>query len=412
MATNSNQKRTVSGQKKTAGARKDSPNKMKVVIFGIEIVVILIMLLILCMLFWPAPDNTSTGTSAETTGEESKGGFLTWLVEDGPFFFVTKGGILSEEGPKRVELKEEELAIPQEIIQQKEEGGAMHGYLNIALFGVDATKDKELYKGSRSDSTMIASINMDTGDIKLVSVYRDTYLNIGTDEYNKCNKAYFDGGAEQAVKMLNMNLDMDITHFVTVNYAGLRDVIDGLGGVYIDIDSTELKHINNYQIGIADVLKCEYTPVTETGMQRLNGLQAAAYCRIRYGGGDDYKRTARQREVIKAIEAQAKQADYATLSKVFNSAVDDIYTSLDNETILDLLKNIANYRIVDEGGFPEETMRSSGEIGAKGDCVLPIDLESNVVWLHQFLFEDESYSVTDSVKEYSNKIAADIAKQK
>ena len=109
---------------------------------------------------------------------------------------------------------------------------------------------------------MIASINMDTGDIKLVSVYRDTYLNIGTDSYQKCNAAYSYGGAEQAVKMLNMNLDMDITNFVTVGYKGLSEVIDGLGGVYIDVDSEEIKHINNYQIGIAEVLKCDYTPVT------------------------------------------------------------------------------------------------------------------------------------------------------
>ena len=274
----------------------------------------------------------------------------------------------------------------------------MKGYMNIALFGVDATKESQLYKGSRSDSIMIASINMDTGDIKLVSVYRDTYLNIGTDSYQKCNAAYSYGGAEQAVKMLNMNLDMDITNFVTVGYKGLSDV-----------DSEEIKHINNYQIGIAEVLKCDYTPVTETGMQLLNGLQATAYCRIRYTAGNDFKRAARQREVIQAIEDQAKKADYATLSKVFNSAIDDIYTSLDSKDILDLLSNISNYRIVDEGGFPEETMRTTGNIGAKGSSVIPLDLESNVVWLHQFLFDDANYTVTDNVKEYSRKIQSDTS---
>ena len=274
---------------------------------------------------------------------------------------------------------------------------------------MDATKESLLYKGSRSDSIMIASINMDTGDIKLVSVYRDTYLNTGTDSYQKCNAAYSYGGAEQAVKMLNMNLDMDITNFVTVGYKGLSEVIDGLGGIYIDVDSEEIKHINNYQIGIAEVLKCDYTPVTETGMQLLNGLQATAYCRIRYTAGNDFKRAARQREVIQAIEDQAKKADYATLSKVFNSAIDDIYTSLDSKDILDLLGNISNYRIVDEGGFPEETMRDTGNIGAKGSCVIPVNLESNVVWLHQFLFDDANYSVTSNVKEYSNKIESDTS---
>ena len=356
-----NGQRTTSGngQKRVSAKQRAAKKRRKVIIFGVEIAVILIMVAVLYLVM------THT----------------------------------NNEGPKVTVLETEELRIPEEVQQDE----AMKGYMNIALFGVDATKDSQLYKGSRSDSIMIASINMDTGDIKLVSVYRDTYLNIGTDSYQKCNAAYSYGGAEQAVKMLNMNLDMDITNFVTVGYKGLSEVIDGLGGVYIDVDSEEIKHINNYQIGIAEVLKCDYTPVTETGVQLLNGLQATAYCRIRYTAGNDFKRAARQREVIQAIE------DYDTLSKVFNSAIDDVYTSLDSKDILDLLANITKYRIVDEGGFPEETMRATGNIGAKGSSVVPLDLESNVVWLHQFLFDDANYTVTDSVKEYSRKIASDTA---
>ena len=294
-----------------------------------------------------------------------------------------------------------------QVNQEVENNAVLHGYTNIALFGVDSRDGSMDY--TNTDTIIIASINNDTKVVKLVSIYRDTYLNIGTDSYQKANAAYSYGGAEQAVKMLNMNLDMDITNFVTVGYKGLSEVIDGLGGIYIDVDSEEIKHINNYQIGIAEVLKCDYTPVTETGMQLLNGLQATAYCRIRYTAGNDFKRAARQREVIQAIEDQAKKADYATLSKVFNSAIDDIYTSLDSKDILDLLGNISNYRIVDEGGFPEETMRDTGNIGAKGSCVIPVNLESNVVWLHQFLFDDANYSVTSNVKEYSNKIESDTS---
>ena len=215
----------------------------------------------------------------------------------------------TSEGPKVTVFDTEKLAIPSQVQEMKEEGGTMHGYMNIALFGVDAQTDGQLFKGSRSDSTIIASINMDTGDIKLVSVYRDTYLNIGTDEYQKCNGAYSYGGAEQAVKMLNMNLDMDITNFVAVGYKGLSEVIDGLGGVYVDVDSEELKHINNYQVDVSNVLKCQYTPVTEPGYQLLNGVQATSYCRIRQTKGDDFQRAARQREVIQAIEDRAKEAD-------------------------------------------------------------------------------------------------------
>ncbi|MCI9336185.1 MAG: LCP family protein [Lachnospiraceae bacterium] len=315
----------------------------------------------------------------------------------------------TSEGPKMASLNEEDLAIPSNIQEMKEEGGVMHGYMNIALFGLDAETDSQLFMGSRSDSTMIASINLDNGDIKLVSVYRDTYLNIGTDEYQKCNAAYSYGGAEQAVKMLNMNLDMDITKFVAVGYKGLSEVIDELGGVYVDIDSEELKHINNYQINIAEVLKCSYTPVTETGYQLLNGIQATAYCRIRQTAGDDFQRTARQREVIKAIEEQAKKKDLVTLTKVFNNCIDNIYTNLESKDILELLENIMNYRIVEEEGFPQPDMRGNAKMGAKGACVIPTDLQSNVTWLHQFLFEDMDYTVSESVKEYSQRIESDTS---
>ena len=332
MATNSsprNDGRQTNGKRMSAKKRQ-ARQRRKIIIFAVEIVVILAMVAVLYLVM----SQTNT------------------------------------EGPVVTVLEPDQLEIHEEVVQNE----TMKGYMNIALFGVDAKTTSELYKGSRSDSIMIASINMDTGDIKLVSVYRDTFLNIGTDSYVKCNHAYAYGGAEQAVKMLNMNLDMDITNFVTVGYRGLSEVIDGVGGVYIDVDSEELKHINNYQIGIAETLKCDYTPVTETGYQLLNGLQATAYCRIRYTAGDDFKRAARQREVIRAIEEQAKKADVATLLKVFKSAIDDIYTSLDTEDITNLISNIMNYQIVDEGGFPDETMRVVGNIGAKGRSVVRIEL--------------------------------------
>lgn len=359
---------TQANNRKMTAEQQEAKKRRKIIIFAVEIFIILIMIAVLYLVM----NKTS----------------------DGPHVTV---------------LDPQELEIHEEVRLAQEEGGTMHGYLNIALFGVDAETDSQLYKNSRSDSIMIASINLDTGEIKLVSVYRDSYLNIGTDEYRKCNAAYSFGGAEQAVKMLNMNLDMDIEHFITVGYKGLSEVIDGLGGVWIDVDEEELKHINNYQIGIAETLKCDYVPVTETGYQLLDGLQATAYCRIRYTLGDDFKRTARQREVIQAIEDQAKQADLATLTKVFNSAIDDIYTNVDTETIMEFLGSITTYEIVDESGFPQESMRTVANIGAKGSSVVPLDLESNVVWLHQFLFNDEDYTVTDSVRQYSSKIASDTA---
>lgn len=367
-----------------SGKEMKARKKRKIILFGVELVVIIVM--IIALYFVTRMTDTTTN--------------------EGPVYVDTKE---LEEEPEKVHI------APEVVQQSKEEGGTMQGYLNIALFGIDAlsTSTNDLLKGYRSDCIMIASINMDNGEIKLVSVYRDTYLNLSNDKYTKCNSAYAKGGATQAISMLNSNLDMDITNWVTVSYKALREVIDGLGGVYIDVDSEEIKHINNYQYSICESLGIptnSYKSVTSTGYQLLNGLQAAAYCRIRYTAGDDFKRTERQREVLKAIQDQAKQADLNTLTKVFNEAVGDVYTSLDTETLMSLLSNITKYTIVDEGGFPEASMRATGTIGASGSCVIPVDLESNVIWLHKFLFGDENYNPSSNVKDYGAKIKSDTSK--
>lgn len=317
-------------------------------------------------------------------------------------------GVLKVEKVGKVELPEEEIVINPEVEEKVET--TMKGYRNIALFGVDSTTGA-LTKNTRSDTIMIASINLDSGDCRLVSVYRDTYLNLSNDSYNKCNAAYAKGGPMQAINMLNMNMDLNITDFVTVGFAGLSDTIDALGGVMIDVDSEELKHINNYQICMAEDLKRSYAPVTSTGYQLLDGLQATAYCRIRYTAGDDFKRAERQREVLMAIADKAKKASPATLNSVANAIFDkdEIYTSLDLSEILELLSNITKYAIVDQAGFPEDSMRATGTIGSKGSCVVPVSLADNVQWLHEFLFQDEEYSPSEAVLEYSQKVKEDTS---
>ena len=266
----------------------------------------------------------------------------------------------------KVNLPQEEFVINPEVEEKVET--TMKGYRNVALFGVDSTSGA-LTKNTRSDTIMIASINQDTGECKLVSVYRDTYLNLSNDSYNKCNSAYAKGGPMQAINMLNMNLDMNIKDFITVGFAGLSNTVDALGGIMIDIDDVELKHINNYQKTMASDMKREYTPVESTGYQLLDGLQATAYCRIRYGGGDDFKRTERQREVLLAIFDKAKSASPATLTAAVNAIFDndEIYTSLDVADILDILGDITKYEVVAQGGFPEEmTGVSTGTIRFQG----------------------------------------------
>ena len=324
-------------------------------------------------------------------------------------------GVLKGEKVGHYNIKEEEIVINPQVEEKIET--TMKGYRNIALFGVDSTTGA-LDKNTRSDTIMIASVNQDTGECRLVSVYRDTYLNLSNDTYNKCNSAYAKGGPKMAMNMLNMNLDMNITDFVTVGFAGLRDTIDALGGVEIDVTEAEIRHLNNYQISMVGTTKdgvnyeadagTDYTPVTTAGRQTLNGLQATAYCRIRHVG-NDFQRTQRQRTVLLAIAEKAKKASPATLNEIADKVFNEIYTSLDLPEILELLGDIGRYEVVDQTGFPETDMLSTGTIGAKGSCVVPRDLTENVAWLHKFLFQDDDYVPSDQVKGYSDKIKSDTS---
>ncbi len=311
-------------------------------------------------------------------------------------------------GPQKIIIKEDEIALNMNENVKKNE--TMKGYTNIALFGVDS-RTGALAQKTRTDTIMIASINNETKEVRLVSVYRDTYLNQmgSSDSYGKCNASYAYGGAEQAINMLNSNLDMDITDFVTIGFEGLRDVIDALGGINIEVDEEEIKHINNYQISMVETMGGSYTPVTETGYQHLDGLQATAYCRIRYTAGNDFKRTERQREVLQATLEVAKTVSASQLEKICNNVFSEVCTSLDLAEILEILGDLTQYSIVDEGGFPTEGMIATATIGTKGSCVIPVDLENNVVWLHEFLFNEKDYVPSDNVKQYSSQIYADTA---
>ena len=307
-------------------------------------------------------------------------------------------------------LKESDIYYNEEIIAAMNAAGGssewkkMSGYKNIALFGVDAG-------ATRTDTIIIGSLNRENGNIKLCSVFRDTYLNLGNDTYNKANSAYAYGGPEQAIKMLNMNLDMTIDDYITVDFQALEDVINDLGGVQIDVQDVEIGFLNDYQTSIVQGLGGgkptgeTVIPVTTAGLQTLNGLQATAYCRIRYTRGDDFRRTERQRAVLQQIALKAKSSDPATLNRIIDDVLPEVKTSLTAAEFAEYAAQAANMNIVDQSGFPFE--RVTGNMGKAGSSVVADDLYNNVSELHRFLFDDEAYVPTSTVQEISNKIKND-----
>ena len=289
------------------------------------------------------------------------------------------------------------------ICAQVQEDKAMKDYRNIALFGVDSREQDLLGGNNRSDSIMICSINNKTGETRLVSVYRDTLLDIGGGEYRKCNAAYAFGGPQQAIAMLNRNLDLNITDFVTVGFEGLADTIDALGGIDLEITEEEMEYMNSYMEDMYYEIGTEYDELTDWGMQHLSGIQATAYCRIRYTEGDDFKRAQRQRTVLSLTLQKAKEANPIQLISAANAALGKTATSLSTGDLFMLLLRARTLDLTESTGFPSEEDRMFATINGES-CVVPYYLTTNVKNLHLTLFGQEDYETSEIVDEINDTI--------
>lgn len=296
---------------------------------------------------------------------------------------------------KVVEVQNTDLSV--ETMRKQE------GYWNIAVFGVDS-RNSAVGKGSNTDVIMVVSINRGTGDIKIVSVFRDSYLNTGNGSYKKINSAYAAGGPQQAVKALNMNLDLNITDYVTFNWKAVATGINILGGVDIELSKAELHYINGYITETVKATGIGSTQFTSAGLKHMDGIQAVAYARIRYTDSD-YARTERQRKVLEQAFKKAKVANIGTLNNLLGNMLSMVATNLTWQDGMDEIGNVSRYNIVDTAGFP--FARGEMMMGAKGAVVIPQTLESNVKELHKFLFGDEDYQVSKTVKNISARIASD-----
>lgn len=298
----------------------------------------------------------------------------------------------------RGSIVEEKLTMNESI--PSDELNRMNGYTNIALFGLDS-RSGQLESGANSDTIMICSMNDTTGEIKLVSVYRDTYLDDGTGSYRKCTEVYAAGGAQQAISMLNKNLDLNITDYVTVNFEALVEAVDLFGGVDINLSEGEVQWLNGYLVEGREVLGKECEDVAGPGLQTLNGMQALAYCRIRYIGLD-YERTERQRAVLEQLAMKAKKSDIFTLNKAVDQILPMISTSLSYVELAKLASGAGRFYMGETTGFPEDKTTA---VIAAGDCVIPINLAANVSKLHSFLYGTQEYQPSTVVQQISDQIS-------
>lgn len=296
----------------------------------------------------------------------------------------------------------------------------MSGTQVIALVGVDArgVKGSELAESMNSDTIILCCIDHDKQEIRMVSIMRDTWMNMAkyTDEYyefDKANSAYNRGGPESMLSMLNTNLDFALTDYVTVNFKALADAIDVLGGLDIEMTNAECVHANNYNREVSEAQGVEYEaiPYDEdlgddySEVRHVSGALATSYARIRYGGGDDAKRTSRQRIVINLMVQKLKQ-NPTKIPEILDKVMGNVSTSLTKNEILELGMHAVTYTMGTSYAYPFQLCYGENVVNALGeDVVIPVTLEFNVRELHEYLYPGLSYEPSAAVTEYSDYIA-------
>ena len=296
----------------------------------------------------------------------------------------------------------------------------MSGTQVIALVGVDArgVEGSELAESMNSDTIILCCIDHDKQEIRMVSIMRDTWMNMAkyTDEYyefDKANSAYNRGGPESMLSMLNTNLDFALTDYVTVNFKALADAIDVLGGLDIEMTNAECVHANNYNREVSEAQGVEYEaiPYDEdlgddySEVRHVSGALATSYARIRYGGGDDAKRTSRQRIVINLMVQKLKQ-NPTKIPEILDKVMGNVSTSLTKNEILELGMHAVTYTMGTSYAYPFQLCYGENVVNALGeDVVIPVTLEFNLRELHEYLYPGLSYEPSAAVTEYSDYIA-------
>lgn len=279
---------------------------------------------------------------------------------------------------------------------------SLKGYRNIALLGIDSRAD-DYGTGNRSDCIIIASINEKTKEVKLLSVYRDTYVYVtenGNKKLDKITHAYSYGGAQNTLKSLNEALDLNIAEYVTVNFDAVIAAVNALNGVEIDITSEELKYINDYIDATSQSSGIKSSHLSKAGRQTVDGVQAVAYSRIRYTAGGDYKRTERMRTVVTAMAKKAKTLSIGQLNKLADEILPRVSKNIENNDIIALIPSALSFDITESLGWPYNVKG----ITTTAWYGVPVTLESNVIRLHKELFGQEDYKVSETVKEMNDAI--------
>lgn len=346
-------------------------------------------------------DGQKRSFRLNTLGKWAVTGIVLFVV----FLILTIGYVSANKSYKYNQMdirpiKNSDLVVNEGVKEQTK------GYTTIALYGVDS-RDSNLDTGTNSDAIILLSINKDTKEVKMVSVYRDTLLQIQSDSQttHKVNYAYQLGGALMSINTLNANLDLAISDYITVDFNAMADIINTLGGVEVTVTEDEVNNLNKNlaeQIGISG----KYSEgVHEAGTKVLNGQQAVAYSRIRSTGKGDITRTMRQRTVLLGLVNKMINADSKMISNLIDVSFSCISTSLTKDEVTLLAKDIADYKITGNIGFPFSYTPMS--LDGKGSVIVAADLNANVTALHEYLYGTSGYTPSTTASSISTEVSSE-----
>ncbi len=256
--------------------------------------------------------------------------------------------------------------------------------ISIAFFGLDRRYKDET---SRSDAIMVITLDQKHKKIKISSIMRDSYVNIDGHGKTKINHAYAYGGPTLAVRTINENFDLNIRDYVAVDFYGLIKIIDSLGGFTLNIREDEVYWMNYYIYEMAELENIPPPLITASGEQKLNGMQAVAYTRIRYTAGGDQERTLRQRTVLSIVLNKIKETNLVNISNVVTQLLPYTETSMSNGEIVKAFTSVYTFGInnIQQERFPKDGYAQGKTIN--GTWYFVFDLEATKKQLHDFIFE-------------------------
>lgn len=344
--------------------------------------------------------------SKRKSGKKKKGRGLRIAVIVLLVFALGIGGVLAAgmavvkntfDNVGRIELDPNLIGINPQVDEE------LSNYRNIAILGIDArdmTDDSDV----RSDAIIIASIDKETNEIKMFSVYRDTMLYLGEEVgLDKVTHAYYYGGPTKVLYALNKNLDLNIKEVVVVNWKAVADTVDALGGIDIEIQESEINEMNKYIVDTARNVGGSKELIESAGMQTLNGNQAVTYARIRKDAlTGDYRRNERMKIVVAATFEKAKELDVKKIKKISNEILPEIKTNMSTGDMMSLALNLTSYTMTDSVGFPYEHRDMNNGVFYG----VPVTLCSNVTTLHEQFFAQDGYEPTSDVQDISANISA------